>query len=228
MPKFKFIIFLILTLYFPLKLFPILKYRIQTEDFSYLKQLENGKFQILIDRILELGIPNLIFNEYDGSFLYYVVLLDKDIIQKNTKLYKKLLKTLIKMFVDYTIKDKFMGKTPIHYAVMNRNYDALHVFCKYLNSMALNVQDIDRDTPLHLALKIIDHKSIGMLTDAGVDMKIKNNSGITAMDLIQKLNIAAENDFENGYFFKYFDQITNYLKKIKEDCFNLFKTKSEN
>lgn len=218
MHKLKFIILTLLFIIHGTKSFPILKFREDAKDFSYLEQLKKGEFKTLKKRIQSEGSPNLIFNKYNGSLLYYAVLLDKKVINENQKQYKNLLKTLIKFGVDYTIKDKILGKTPIHYAVINKNYIALYVFCKHINPQGLNIQDSDGNTPLHLAFKLFDEMSISILMGIGVDMEIKNYSGITTIDLLR--NIHEENSIEYNDSFEYFEQITKFIEKIKTDYFD--------
>lgn len=218
MSKFKFTIFLVLLITYSTKSLPILKFKIETKDLSYIEQLKNSEFELLTKRIIAEEIPNLIFNEYDASLLHYTILLEKEIINQNKKQYKNLLKTLIKLGVDYTIKDKILGKTPIHYAILNKNHIALYVFCKYIKPQKLNLQDTNGNTPLHLAFKLFDEVSISMLMGAGVDMDLKNNFGITTYDLLKNLHEKNETECQNS--FEYLEEITEFLESIKKDFFN--------
>jgi ankyrin repeat protein len=95
---------------------------------------------------------------------------------------------LILDHIDEKNPENTAGKTPLHYAAWNDNYEIFeHIFSIVQNR---NTQDEDGDTPLHIAAKNGHFEICKLIVESGEDISIENEDGDTP------LHLAAE----NGHF----------------------------
>ena len=83
------------------------------------------------------------------------------------------------------------GKTPIHYATMYKNTEALRFLIK--EGANLNIQEnLKWNTPLHIAVNEDDAESVKILVESGANIELENVDGQTPKD------VAKENVTKHG------------------------------
>lgn len=99
----------------------------------------------------------------------------------------------------------FDGDTPLHFAVMNNNLEAVEYLLE--NGANTNVKNKDGITPLHIAVKEKNYDITGKLLAAGADRNTKDIDGVSALDIVK-----ASNDVD---LFKLFSITQEDIRKDK-------------
>lgn len=73
----------------------------------------------------------------------------------------------------------YRGRGALHYAAQN-NADNIRTLLRM--GCAANIQDDDGNTPLHLAAEVGSPTTFKAMLAAGVDPRVRNNKGLTALD----------------------------------------------
>lgn len=95
---------------------------------------------------------------------------------------KELLDRLLQHNVEINSHD-FDGATPLHFAVMNNNLEAVEYLLE--NGANANVKNKDGITPLHIAVKEKNYDITGILLSSGADRYTKDIEGISAIDIVK-------------------------------------------
>ena len=98
---------------------------------------------------------------------------------------KEFLDRLVQNNVEINGSD-FDGDTPLHFAVMNNNIEAVEYLLE--NGANTNVKNKDGITPLHIAVKEKNYDITGRLLSAGADRNTKDIDGISALDIVKASN----------------------------------------
>jgi ankyrin repeat protein len=99
-------------------------------------------------------------------------------------------RSLIDRGANYGKTDK-LGRSAIHYASMRKEDSFIEVFDG--RNVDPNVQDVNLDTPLHLAIRSGNRKAFQFLLDAGTRISLKNKDGETILNaLLQSLQFLPE------------------------------------
>lgn len=121
--------------------------------------------------------------------------------------------------------------------IANTEYDKLKelIQCKKGIKQNLNVQDIDGDTPLHIAIFMCDYKITKLLIENNVNVRIKDKYGQTALhrtcfnfdcaDNIKILNLFESIDDDNNGIFNDVDNFGNTAFHLTLKC--MIKNKSQ-
>lgn len=117
---------------------------------------------------------------------------------------KEFLDRLVQNNVEINGPD-FDGDTPLHFAVMNNNIEAVEYLLE--NGANTNVKNKDGITPLHIAVKEKNYDITGRLLSAGADRNTKDIDGISALDIVK-----ASNDVD---LFKLFSITQEDIKRDK-------------
>lgn len=117
---------------------------------------------------------------------------------------KEFLDRLVQNNVEINAPD-FDGDTPLHFAVMNNNLEAVEYLLE--NGANTNVKNKDGITPLHIAVKEKNYDITGRLLSAGADRNTKDIDGISALDIVK-----ASNDVD---LFKLFSITQEDIKRDK-------------
>lgn len=99
----------------------------------------------------------------------------------------------------------FDGDTPLHFAVMNNNLEAVEYLLE--NGANTNVKNKDGITPLHIAVKEKNYDITGKLLAADADRNTKDIDGVSALDIVK-----ASNDVD---LFKLFSITQEDIRKDK-------------
>lgn len=132
------------------------------------------------------GNPDIIWTLVEnGADVNYAAMADNTILHNlaangNTKS----IKIVLDKGANANSVDK-NGNLPIHNAVKNRNADAVWMLLEHTSDINLQETNLG-NTPLHIAAINGDLKSSEILSKAGADPQIKNNSGKTAVDYAVK------------------------------------------
>ncbi len=84
--------------------------------------------------------------------------------------------------VNINTTDALYNFTPLHFAVGHGNTKIGKILLD--KNALINAQDIDGDTPLHIAVENEDIPFIELLLERGASQKIRNNEKNNAMDLV--------------------------------------------
>mmetsp|Transcript_37522 Transcript_37522/g.36078 ORF Transcript_37522/g.36078 Transcript_37522/m.36078 type:complete len:142 (-) Transcript_37522:99-524(-) len=76
-----------------------------------------------------------------------------------------------------------MGRTPLHFAVANENLSALDILLSSPNIL-IDAQSLGGETPLMRAISFGKKESAAKLLEKGANITLKNNGGLTAVDLV--------------------------------------------
>jgi len=80
-----------------------------------------------------------------------------------------------------------LGYTALHHAAKLGNLSAMEVILTHEECDVDPINRLDKDTPLHLAVRIDDEelreRTVDSLLEAGADTYIRNKNGETALDL---------------------------------------------
>lgn len=117
---------------------------------------------------------------------------------------KEFLQRILQYNVEINGSD-FDGDTPLHFAVMNNNLEAVEYLLE--NGANTNVKNKDGITPLHIAVKEKNYDITSRLLSAEADRNTKDIEGISALDIVK-----ASNDVD---LFKLFSIIQEDIKKDK-------------
>lgn len=98
---------------------------------------------------------------------------------------KEFLNRLIANNVEVNYPD-FDGNTPLHYATMNNNLNAVEYLLE--NGANTNVKNKDGITPLHIAVKTKNYDIVAKLLSFGADRNTKDINGISALDIVKTSN----------------------------------------
>ena len=93
---------------------------------------------------------------------------------------KEFIDRLLKYHAEVNATD-FEGDTPLHYAVMNNNLDAVTYLID--NGANVNVKNKDSITPLHIAVEQKNYDITGQLLHNDADRNTKNIDNISALDM---------------------------------------------
>jgi len=89
---------------------------------------------------------------------------------------------------DINYKDG-VGNTALHQAVLSTSIIVLEYILSHDECDVDPIDDLNGDTPLHVAVKLEDPKDralfVEVLLDAGADYGIRNKNGQTAQDLVR-------------------------------------------
>ena len=87
---------------------------------------------------------------------------------------------------DFNSVDK-KNTSPLHWACYSSSYECVNFLIqKKINDININCQDLEGNTPLHLAISSGVAKIVRLLLQNGASINIKNNSGLTPAQLAQK------------------------------------------
>lgn len=117
---------------------------------------------------------------------------------------KGLLNRLIQNNAEVNNPD-FDGDTPLHFAVMNNNAEAVAYLLE--NGANTNVKNKDGITPLHISVKEKNYDITGLLLSNRADKNTKDVTGVSALDMVK-----ASNDVD---LFKLFNITHEDIKKDK-------------
>ena len=96
---------------------------------------------------------------------------------------KEFIDRLLKYHAEVNATD-FEGDTPLHYAVMNNNLDAVTYLID--NGANVNVKNKDSITPLHIAVQQKNYDITGQLLHNDADRNTKNIDNISALDMAKE------------------------------------------
>ena len=160
-------------------------------------------------------LPNLSMDQL--NCINYILIKGADVNKENYNGYtpltahlssnlfnKELLDRLMKNNAEINSPD-FDGDTPLHFAVMNNNFEAVEYLLE--NGANTNVKNKDGITPLHIAVKEKNYDITAKLLSSGADRNTKDIEGISALDLVK-----ASNDVD---LFKLFSITQEDIKKDK-------------
>jgi len=91
----------------------------------------------------------------------------------------------LKYTFDFNFPDK-RNTTPLHWACFSSSYECVNFLLQRKKDINLNTQDIEGNTALHLAILSGLSKTVRLLLQKGASIDIKNNSGLTPMQLALK------------------------------------------
>lgn len=142
---------------------------------------------------------------HEISPLHYAVLLSN----------RELVDLLMKNNVNVNLQDIY-GNTPVHYCVIENNFEALLTFIrsKYKNIINLNMWNIEGEIPLHIILR--DNTG---LVEKFSNIYIENNTNhiqekISVIDyIIEKSNLSLQDNYGNSCL--YYLVMSNLWKKYK-------------
>ena len=138
-------------------------------DLSFIQCLKNRHYSAAVmafDRE-----PNKIHK--DGAALHYAVM--QNCIP--------FVSFLISNECDVNLQTTNEKKTALHFAVFQQNYTITQIL---LENNAISLQDVNGDTPLHIAVRKNDGKLCKMLMDHGMDPEIKNNLGLSPISIAKE------------------------------------------
>ena len=98
---------------------------------------------------------------------------------------------LHKTGLDINFKDD-LGKDALHYSIGNLNSDITIYLLE--NGAHVNTQDHKGTTPLMAAMPYAEVEQVQVLLENGANIRIRNHEGKTAMDILERPNIAAEEE----------------------------------
>ncbi len=149
-----------------------------------------------VKRIIEHSKDLIVTNVYKKTALHYAAYRDIEIT-------KFLLDNGAKIdAIDET------GETPIFDAIYNYSLSMVELFIK--NGSKVNIQNIYGQTPLHLAVRLLE-ESIPLLLENGADVNIRDNLKNTPLDLAYKF---MNNDLDEGKILS-LEKTIYLLKKYK-------------
>ncbi len=132
------------------------------------------------------------FADRDGRTLLFYAVLENNL---------DIVKLLIKEGANLNVKDK-LGWSPLHYAINEHNPEMVKLLIT--NGAKINVKDSFGNTPIWRAVFASKGRGdiIELLLLNGADPAIKNNSGISAIDLAKTIA-----NYDVKQFFPEFDSL---------------------
>lgn len=136
-------------------------------------------------------------NKIDNELTIRPILLSTELLRMNkNKKVIPIIKELIKNKVNLFVVD-YYGETPLLHIAAEKQPDLVNLFVETLPTSAfINHKNNDfGETALHKAAEQGDLESVKILIQAGARKDIKNNKGLTALDLAKKDNKIAVVEF---------------------------------
>ena len=161
--------------------------------------LSKGDLALFINKKNKSGITSLHFASYKGNMKIIDLLISNggDVHILTEKLLNVihyscqgnkpncLLFYDLNYHFDFNFPDK-RNTTPLHWACFSSSYESVNFLLQRKNDINLNSQDVEGNTPLHLAILSGNSKIVRILLQKGALIDIKNNSGLTPMQLALK------------------------------------------
>lgn len=120
-----------------------------------------------------------------------------------------LIERILEMGAKLHIQTKAMKYTAIHLAIITKSIEIVNLILNCIRSNdefpAIDIQDANGDTALHLAVKLTDFQLVDALLKHEPNTKTRNVEGKTALDIaksslqlntVQRLEMAEKNDFQ--------------------------------
>lgn len=176
----------------------------------------------IIQKLLEYNVNINEVNKNGNSLMHISIIAD----QVNIMVYLK-----DKLNLSIYITDK-IGSTPLHFACFLGSENCLNVLLSWIHDV--NVKNEEGNTPLHYLVfsgkkflnnKIEKSKLIKKLVMKGADLNIKNNKGLTALDLARSRNITNIVDMLTN---EEFGTINSQMLKLNTFSGNAHKSKYSN
>lgn len=133
--------------------------------------------------------------------------------------------------INLNIKDRISGRTPLHYAAISGNIEAMQELIKF--SADLNVVCNNANTALHYACDSNQEGAVNILLDSGADISLRNRDNKTAQEIaVDKNNTDIISVFDNKYLLAFAmvthprlgegskaNSLDDGVRKIIADCF---------
>ena len=170
------------------------------------------EFRFQLSKIDEEGKRSIF---YSSNLKNYINILD--FIKSKTSL------GIFKFDINYFSKET--GYTPLHQAIVDKNYEAISYLIKNGANIEARTRDESNYTPIQLALYLNDEKAIIILKKFGANLNANSFPILKVLDLLNMLdnynsfNLYVKYNFQNNYVIDLYERIMylNYNNKNNDD-----------